>query len=203
MSVIIGLDPSFKRTACVVGDRLRHDDREFDAGQGSYYASLEDRIARAYALAAEVADWCRSKAPALIAIEGYSFYSNKPGHSDIIEYGGLLRLELLKACSDARFLEIPPTSVKRWACGKGNADKPYMADAIRERYRIAFPNFDQMDAWCVWRMACQYEGMIAAHAAHELDAVQSLLNPKQKAKAKRDKKRAKKLADAKQKKLEF
>jgi len=202
MSVVIGIDPSFSRTACIAGDRESYAQRCFDGGKGSLYARLDDRIGRAYSLAEEAADWCASKQPQRIVIEGYAYAATQQrSHHDIVELGAILRLSLLTKCNRAQFTEVWPHILKGWASGKGNAKKDFCADAIFERYGKRFENLDLMDAYCLWRIGCQLSGIDAPRCAHEVQAVERILNPGVNQRLKKNRVAAE--ANARQKKLEF
>lgn len=69
----------------------------------------------------------------LVAIEGYS-YGSKFSHSHALgELGGVIRLALWELGTD--YVDVPPAVLKKWATGKGNANKDaVLAAAIRHGY---------------------------------------------------------------------
>jgi Holliday junction resolvasome RuvABC endonuclease subunit len=89
--------------------------------------------------------------PDVVAVEGYSFGSKGRAVFDIAELGGVVRWELRR--SDVPWVAVPPSSLKRYATGRGNATKDAMiAEAVR---RFGFPGSDnnEADAWLLWHMA--------------------------------------------------
>lgn len=95
----------------------------------------------------------------LVAIEGYSFGTPAgSSHSHALgELGGVVRLELhdLKV----PFVEIAPSSLKKYACGKGNAKKmDVLAAAIR---RLGYAGSDDNEADALWlrHMALDHYGL--------------------------------------------
>jgi crossover junction endodeoxyribonuclease RuvC len=72
---------------------------------------------------------------------------------NIAEFGGLLRWRLTKLCSDVR--EVPPSTLKQFATGKGNANKTLMVASLTKRYGVEFSSDDEYDAYGLARLgAC-------------------------------------------------
>lgn len=70
-----------------------------------------------------------------VLIEGYSFGSSAGRAFDIAENCGLLKHYLWK--DGYKFSTIPPTTLKKYATGKGNSDKDVMHDAFKtERFDL-------------------------------------------------------------------
>lgn len=87
---------------------------------------------------------------------------------------GLAAAQVMGAVKDrlmragCRYVEVPPATLKKFATGKGNADKTDMALAAYKRAGEEFPDSDQCDAWWL-RVA----GLTAlGHAPFELPTVQ-------------------------------
>lgn len=80
----------------------------------------------------------------LVAIEGYS-YSSRNSHAHALgELGGIVRSRLRAA--HVRWVDIPPASLKRYACGRGNAPKDQVLVAAVQRLDITPRNSDEADA---------------------------------------------------------
>lgn len=84
--------------------------------------------------------------PSLVAFEGYALGFR--GKSNIIfdlgELGGVLKLLILEKGID--ILLVPPTSLKLFATGKGNADKEKVSLAVGSMLGVTFSTSDQYDA---------------------------------------------------------
>ncbi len=82
----------------------------------------------------------------LVVIEGYSYGAQGRAILDLAELGGVLRCSL----HDRRiaYVEIPPSSLKLFACGKGNAKKDEMlAAAIR---KLTYMGSDHNESDALW-----------------------------------------------------
>lgn len=79
----------------------------------------------------------------LVLIEGYAFARPNQAHQ-IGELGGVVRLALFEA--RLRVLEVSPASVKKLACGKGNAPKDEVLLAAVRRLGYAGTSSDEADA---------------------------------------------------------
>lgn len=87
----------------------------------------------------------------VVVLEGYSFGSRGRAVYDIGELGGVVRWALFD--SGVPFVDVAPSSLKKYATGKGNSPKDAMiAAAIR---RFGFPGSDnnEADAYLLWCMA--------------------------------------------------
>ena len=75
------------------------------------------------------------ESPDLVVVEGYSFGSHDAGARSIGELGGVMRLLLWDM--KIPWAEVPPTSLKKFATGKGNCSKDQvLAAAVRDDTRI-------------------------------------------------------------------
>lgn len=87
----------------------------------------------------------------LVALEGYSYGSKGRGVINIGELGGVIRLALHEA--SIPFVEIPPSCLKRYATGKGNASKDDVLQAGVIRSGHTFIDNNACDAWFLWQLA--------------------------------------------------
>lgn len=97
----------------------------------------------------------RSRGADVVVLEGYSFASINQAHQ-IGELGGVVRLALYE--NSVRFALVAPTSLKKFATGKGNAKKPDMLAAAFKRLGYEGSNFDEVDALWLRTMALDYYG---------------------------------------------
>ena len=113
--------------------------------------------------------------PDVIAVEGYSLQAFGGGILSKIrlgEIGGSLRLRWFE--QGIPYVEVPPSSLKRFATGSGNADKERMVRAAQQQG--ATPrNDDEADAFHLRRMALAAYGLISGQLEdYELDAISAL-----------------------------
>lgn len=107
--------------------------------------------------------------PDLVAIEGYGL--GTPGRLALVrlgELGGVVRVRLFEL--EVRYVEVPPTSLKRHATGNGNADKTTMLERAHE-LGAPVTNHDEADAWLLRRMARHAHGLEDLRQGHETDAI--------------------------------
>lgn len=151
---IAGIDPSLSGTAVCV--------KNFDPTPQVYRFTSEpsgprvsQRIARYVILAKQVLGVV--PVGSLVFIEGYSFGSKGGQAVDRAEYGGILRNQLDEAA--CQMIEVPPTSLKKWATGHGAGDKTPMIAALTKRYGVEFRTNDEYDAYALARLGEQYAGL--------------------------------------------
>jgi crossover junction endodeoxyribonuclease RuvC len=85
----------------------------------------------------------------VVVFEGYAFARPNQAHQ-LGELGGVVRLAL----HDRRvpFIDVPPASLKRFATGRGNADKDAMLAAAIRRFDFPGEDNNAADAWLLRAM---------------------------------------------------
>ena len=138
-STVVGIDPSL--TSLGIAARRKGDTFANCVGCKEYrglrrIAFIRDAVAR----------WLDIYKPSLVAFEGYAlgFRGKSNTIFDLGELGGTLKLLILERGID--ILLVPPTSLKLFATGKGNADKDQVAFAIKEALDVSYATSDQYDA---------------------------------------------------------
>lgn len=114
--------------------------------------------------------------PRLIVVEGYSLAS--PGRLSLVrlgELGGVVRLRLFEL--EIPYVEIPPSSLKRYATGNGSAKKDAMVAAALELGSPAGLNDDEADAWLLRHLGRAAYGLEPLPADHHLEIVSSITWP--------------------------
>jgi Holliday junction resolvasome RuvABC endonuclease subunit len=113
--------------------------------------------------------------PQLASLEGYSMESiNRP--FDLGEVGGIVRLTLFD--HKIPFLIIPPTQLKKFVSGNGQASKELMISAVKKKWLPALENqFDQADAIGLAQISRVFHTGISSFRS-ELEVVKSLKEEK-------------------------
>lgn len=93
--------------------------------------------------------------PALVAVEGYA-YGRPNGMAALGELGGVVRVALHE--SGARWCEVTPATVKKFATGKGNATKEAVLAAAIRRLGYTGTSTDEADALWLAHIAAEADG---------------------------------------------
>lgn len=103
----------------------------------------------------EVRVACRSK-DVIFFIEGYSLgsFAKSTAMSNLIELGGIIRFYLWE--QGIPFIIVPPTLLKKFVTGKGNAKKEDIKLGIYKRYAKEFKTSDEADAYGLVAMGYAY-----------------------------------------------
>ncbi len=84
----------------------------------------------------------------IIGIEGYSF--SKFGMAESGELGGIVKAELMSV--NFEYSIFPPTSIKKFSCGKGSAKKELMIAAVFKRWAFDTDSNDLADAFAIAKL---------------------------------------------------
>lgn len=89
--------------------------------------------------------------PKFVAIERYAYVRNIGAFITLVEVGTMIR----SVCYTLNlpWVEVPPTVLKKWTTGKGNAKKEQMAAAVTERWHYKSHSHDIVDAFALAQMA--------------------------------------------------
>jgi Holliday junction resolvasome RuvABC endonuclease subunit len=84
--------------------------------------------------------------PELAVIENYALGMKKSPDTlvTLIAIGTMIRSSLYNL--NIPWIEIRPSTLKKWTTGKGNAKKPQMAEAVKNRWGYTSPSDDIVDA---------------------------------------------------------
>lgn len=108
---------------------------------------------------------------ATLVLEGYSMGS-RGRVFDIGELGGVLKLAAFQ--HDIEVLIVPPSTLKKWVTGKGNADKKAMVAAVRRKWKVQTSNNDECDAIALLNFgAFYYENNVKRRKS---EAIRSMLS---------------------------
>lgn len=85
----------------------------------------------------------------LVLIEGYLNKSMSAGITGMVH--GAVRSMLIE--EGLRYATLPPSSLKKYATGRGNATKTDMAVAALKRGNVEFRDDNECDSWWLWLAA--------------------------------------------------
>jgi crossover junction endodeoxyribonuclease RuvC len=88
--------------------------------------------------------------PSILAYEGYSMGLKGGKVFDLGELGGVLKTVAFEKNID--ILVVPPTSLKLFATGKGNAKKPDISKAVADVWGYKVTQNDEADAFVLFQM---------------------------------------------------
>lgn len=90
----------------------------------------------------------------LVVIEDLPVHAKSAGITGMVH--GAVRAALI--ARDVPYVLIPPATLKKYATGKGNADKTAMAVAALKRGNREFDDDNQCDAWWLRTMGMDWNG---------------------------------------------
>lgn len=141
MGIVVGIDPSIRSTGvCVlVGDQqVELEQVSFPELRGvGRLVQVVDRLQEIIQVnlkqqqqqqQSEDLDKC------LVVIEGYATRGGE--NNSLVELGGCIRYHLHRAALP--FVVVPPSSLKKFVTGKGNADKVTVCQYLERRYDRGF-----------------------------------------------------------------
>lgn len=156
MTTVIGLDPSLTHTAAhwAAGTpgNIQH--------RGKFALKSkkpqENRFARLHALSHELVERVGdlgAAGRAVCFVEGYSFGS-KNAREALGEWGGILRLTMLQLGWDV--VEVPPSTLKKFVTGKGNAEKDGIRMEVLKRWDYSSSDNNDSDAYALMRLGVEW-----------------------------------------------
>lgn len=124
--------------ALVEGDESRGTTIEAPNGQRGYQ--------RLQLIAGRFIQLLENWNPDIILIEGYGMgmHGNVSSFITVVEIGTMIRMALYQR--GRSWWEVPPTTLKKWVTGKGNAKKVDMATHARQKWGYSSPSDDIIDA---------------------------------------------------------
>lgn len=185
--LIIGIDPSLTSTGIVV---LR--DSKVELAETTKDRPELGTIERVKLIREQITNVIENltdghgewQAPDLIVIEGFSYGSKGRSLFDIAYLGWRIRedLEQLKVDDGIPWLEVPPTQVKQFATGKGNANKEIILQQVYKRWGVEFSDNNQADAYVLAQIGRAYSGDTEGLTAFQQEVIANLKGEKPKKK---------------------
>lgn len=113
--------------------------------------------------------------PDLVYLEGFSYASRGRSVIDIGMLGGVIRRRFV--VDGVSYVEVPPMSLKKFVCGKGNANKNVVLEQAFRRYGIGSETLtddNMVDAYCLAQFGLAHTGHKSATKAQQavLDRVE-------------------------------
>lgn len=173
--VVVGIDPSLTQTAvAVIAPDMSHQIKCFvSKPQGK---SVRARNRRYNEAINRIMNFIDNFNPQVIVIESYSYGSQGQQHS-IAEFGGILRADLC-LYDEISILEVPPTTLKKFVTGKGNAKKFQMGIAALKNWGFESANDDECDAYGLARFAAIVQGYDSPTNKKQVEALEGITNQK-------------------------
>jgi crossover junction endodeoxyribonuclease RuvC len=109
-----------------------------------HHKPTANRFARFASYTKDVSELTAAYGVDVVVIEGYSF-AGKFNNSLQYELGACLRMQLYK--EEIPFIEVPPTSLKKFVTGKGNAKKDLMLLHVYKRWDFDTEDDNEADAY--------------------------------------------------------
>lgn len=158
--MIVGIDPSF--TSCGVSDGNRHITICTKPVEGATQAASIDR--RCMTIVEQIAEFIGAN-NAHVYIEGPAFGQQR-GASHLYELGWLMRdlycgLHTETAGNVLSITEVNPSTLRKWATGKGNTPKAEMKLRVFKKFGVEFeddPGCDKLFAFLLARYGMAHRG---------------------------------------------
>lgn len=169
MTLVIGIDPSLSgmAVASASGGEVAPM-AEYVARKGATKLPVRERIQAFEAHAIRAARW---PTQAHVFLEGYSFGSPQKA-AYLGEFGAVLRTAILQ--NGHTLTEVTPTMLKRFAAGKGNANKPTVISELTKRYGQTFDTDNKADAYALLRIGMCVVGIDEPQTKAQVQVVEAL-----------------------------
>lgn len=178
MAAVMGIDPSLAGFAFAIAVEAGHELQVHEALLKTKPSGddVRARCARYREIVQPTIAAVHTHVVTLCVIEGYSFASaggRVSGHAhDRAELGGILRNALVDVCHQV--VEVAPSTVKKFATGKGNADKAEVISALSRRYGRTFKSDDAADAFALLQIGLCLYGIVAPEGRPQAEVIAML-----------------------------
>lgn len=146
----VGIDPSTKTGIVEIsenGQVITYEIKPISTKDPSRFIEIADEVC--YFLPNE-------REETVICIEGFAYGARGKGVSTQYGIGWTIRMELIK--KGYRYIDIPPTVVKKFATGKGNAKKDAMVLPIYKHWGFEHISDNVRDAYVLAQIARALDG---------------------------------------------
>lgn len=163
MFITIGIDASLTGTGvvCLKGDTIASSQRLDTKLKG---------VERLVAIEERLKHFVNHFNPDLVLLEGYAYAAKNQAHQ-IGELGGVIRTMLHK--HNINWIEVAPPQVKKFATGKGNAQKDLVMLNVYKKWGAEFVSNDEADAYVLAKIGqalgeYKFSGEYEAHKKGEV-----------------------------------
>jgi len=139
---VIGLDLSLTHTGYVIRDN--------DKYLSGTIKPKSKGIKRLYFHYKEIKKLLQYGRPDFVIIEGYAYSPHQGRSFSIGELGGIIKFMFY--CNDISYLVVAPTTLKKFATGKGNAPKSEIAKEVWKRWSKEFKTEHEVDAFVLCKI---------------------------------------------------
>ncbi|MCE5316630.1 MAG: crossover junction endodeoxyribonuclease RuvC, partial [Parachlamydia sp.] len=172
---IMGIDPSITASGIVI----------LEDGKIIQAVTLPNRkdlgtISRVLDIVSVIEGLIRHYQPALIVIEGFSYASKGRSVFDTAYLGYRIReeLERLRIEKNIPWIEVPPTQLKQFATGQGNAKKEIILQQVYKRWGVELHDNNQGDAFVLAQIGRAYLGQTDNLTAFQAEVIAALKGEK-------------------------
>jgi Holliday junction resolvasome RuvABC endonuclease subunit len=146
--IYIGIDPSLTGTGIVILDETGHVlDKDLISTKAK--DPIEERLT---CILDQITDLIGNSDAKTFCIEGLSYGSKS---ASMLELAGLHYLIRRSLYFDGDLIILPPQSLKKWVCGKGNVKKEQMLLQAYKKFGLEFQDNNICDAYCLARYAME------------------------------------------------
>ena len=170
MNTALGIDPSYTGTGLVL--------LELDTGEVIKQILIKTQasqsiIDRVRLIISKINNFLPYAALDIIVIEGFSYGSPQHAHQM-----GYLGFRIREALGGYKIIEPSPNQVKKFATGKGNAEKDTIIKEVYKRWNFDTNNNNISDAFVMAQIGRAYLGEVEGLTGFQLETIASLKNPK-------------------------
>jgi len=171
MSLIVGIDPSLTSTGIVVLRGGEVELAETIKTKSNY--SLIHRVSVIYRAITNIVEGLTTD---LIVIEGFSYGSKGRAVFDIAYLGWRIReeLERLRVQNGIPWLDVPPAQLKKFATGKGTANKEVIMQQVYKRWGVEASDNNVADAFVLAQIGQACLGHTERLTAFQIGVIEAL-----------------------------
>lgn len=149
--LVLGIDPSVK-TGLIL---LRHEQDQLNLVQEKQLKTKLRGFDLGEMVAETVLGWVKQFSPDLVTIESYAMHGTQIVQA--VELGTIIRFFMSR--TGISYLDVPPTSLKKFVTGKGNAKKDLVIKEVFKRFDYDTDTDDLADAYGLAALGLAFSGL--------------------------------------------